>query len=401
MRAEAEARTVVGVRLVAAVVVATSVGLVGANLQPMLLGAIIDGLGLSPGEAGFAGSVELGAMAVVTLLLAPRVASLSRSRLALMGAVVTVLGYAFSAAATSFEALLVARLFTGLGEGAVLAAGNAAAASSSDPDRLWAFVVVFGGLVAALIMGTIPLAIGPWKQVGGFVVVAVFCLLCLPGMRLLPPAPAATVAAASSALPHPGLGVLTLLAILLAQIGESGLWAFSERLGLQVELSAEAIGLVLGGATLAGVGGAAAAAVLSTRSGRVGPLAVGILVTTVARCAVVYATTPAVYVASQLVWGISYLFVLPYFLGTVAALDRFGRWSAAAGGAMSIGVAIGPGVAGWLASDAGYGALGVLMAATGLASLLLVVPVALVMDRRGLRDSALEQVSADPGRPGV
>jgi predicted MFS family arabinose efflux permease len=321
--------------------------------------------------------------------------------LAVVGVVTTILGYVLSAAATSHGALLAARLLAGLGEGAVLAAGNAAAASSPNPDLLWAFVVVFGGLAAALLMSTIPLAIARWQQVGGFAVIGVVCLVCLPVMRLLPPAPRRTGSAETHALPRPGLGALALLAILMAQVGESALWAFSERLGLNVQLSAEAVGLVLGGATLAGIAGAAGAAILSTRLGRAGPLAAGIVLSTAARCAVVYATTPEMYIASQLVWGVTYLFILPYFLGTVAALDRLGRWSAAAGAAMSIGVAIGPGVAGSLASNVGYGGLGILMAATGLISLSLIVPVALRLDRQGADDAAPEQVSAHTGKTGV
>jgi predicted MFS family arabinose efflux permease len=129
-----------GFRLVLAVVAATSVGLMGANLQPMLIGAIMDGFSLTAGQAGLAGSVELGAIAVASLLIARRVSSLSRTRLALVGAVVTILGYGLSAAAPSFGLLVGARLVAGCGEGAILAAGNAAAASARDPDRLWALL---------------------------------------------------------------------------------------------------------------------------------------------------------------------------------------------------------------------------------------------------------------------
>jgi predicted MFS family arabinose efflux permease len=357
------------------------VGLIGANLQPMLVGAIMDGHSLSAGEAGLAGSVELGAIAVVALLIAPRVSSVPRGTLALVGVATTILGYVFSAAAPAYGELVAARLLAGIGEGAVLAAGNAAAAAALDPDRLWAFVVILGGTAAALLMGTIPYAIGPWGHAGGFGMVGLVCLVSVPLLRLLPKPPAAAAGGEAAALPRVKLGALTLAAILIAQVGESGLWAFSERLGLDVDLSAEAVGLTLGGATLAGVAGAAAAAALSTRWGRVGPLVVGIVLVTLSRCAVVYSTTPTLFIGSQLAWGVMYLFLLPYFLGTTAALDRLGRWSAAAAAAMTTGMAIGPGAAGWLVSSFGYGALGLLMAGTGLGCLLLVLPVAVVVER--------------------
>jgi predicted MFS family arabinose efflux permease len=352
----------------------------------MLVGAIMDGFSLSAREAGLAGSVELGAIAVVSLLIAPRVSSLSRSSLALVGVAVTIVGYSLSAVAPSYGPLVVARLVAGLGEGAILAAGNAAAASALDPDRLWAFVVIFGGAVAALLIGGIPYAIGPWGHVGGFGMIGVVCLVCTPLLKLLPRAPDGAARARASRLPHLRLGVATLVALLLIEIGESGLWAFSERLGLAVDLSAEGVGLALGGATLAGVAGAAAAAALSTRLGRAGPLAGGIVLVTSARCMVVYSTTPAAFIASQLAWGVGLLFLLPYILGTAAVLDRLGRWSAAAAAALSIGLAVGPGVAGFLVATFGYGALGLFMGTTGLAALLIIVPVALVVERERLGD---------------
>jgi MFS family permease len=223
----------------------------------------------------------------------------------------------------------------------------------------------------------------------------VVCLVSVPLFLLLPRPPAAITQADISGLPRMRLGVMTLLALLLMEIGESGLWAFSERLGLGVHLSTESVGLVLGGATLSGVLGAAAAAALSTRLGRLGPLVVGIVLTTLSRCAVVYSPTSATFIVSQLAWGLGFMFLLPYILGTAAALDRLGRWSAAAAGSMTIGAALGPGAAGWLVSEVGYGALGLLMAATGLLSLLFIVPVGLRLGRETTTDAVERRLLAE------
>ncbi|MFQ5699136.1 MAG: hypothetical protein ACE5IL_12725 [Myxococcota bacterium] len=48
----------------------------------------------------------------------------------------------------------------------------------------------------------------------------------------------------------------------------------------------------------------------------------------------------------------------PFLMGAAAGLDRQGRWSAAAAGAMAIGAAVGPGLAGWLVEGWDYAALG-------------------------------------------
>lgn len=61
--------------------------------------------------------------------------------------------------------------------------------------------------------------------------------------------------------------------------------------------------------------------------------------------------------------------------------------SAAAGGAMTVGAALGPGVGGLLVAAEGYASLGWLGATCGLVALALMGPVALHVDRvrnRGL-----------------
>ena len=98
--------------------------------------------------------------------------------------------------------------------------------------------------------------------------------------------------------------------------------------------------------------------------------------------ALVVATDLWVYLIALLIWSIAYLFSLPYFLGTAAALDSHGRWSAAMAGAMAVGAAIGPAAAGLLMSQWGYQGLGWLTVATGAVGLVLIIPVTLALDRK-------------------
>ena len=74
-------------------------------------------------------------------------------------------------------------------------------------------------------------------------------------------------------------------------------------------------------------------------------------------------------------------FALPYLLGTAAALDPLGRWTAAAAGISAVGVAVGPGVAGLMVSDSSYSALGGFVIACGLGAGVLILPVARAVDR--------------------
>ena len=57
------------------------------NVLPLLIGSLIDGFGLDEVGAGILGSLELGGLAIASLLLAPRVDRMSRRHLAICGAI--------------------------------------------------------------------------------------------------------------------------------------------------------------------------------------------------------------------------------------------------------------------------------------------------------------------------
>jgi len=350
------------------------------NVLPLLIGSLIDGFGLDEVGAGLLGSLELGGLAFASLLLAPRVDRMSRRHLAICGVIAACAGHGLSALAGSFPVLVLARVVAGLGEGAAIAAANSAAASARDPDRLFAQATVLGGLVFAGALVLLPYAIEPWGHSGGFGAIVGISILCVPFLFWLPTL--SESAAASRGLPGRRLlGITTLASIFLFSVGQGAIWAFSERIGITVGFSREEVGLALGGTTLAGLAGGVIAAVVGTRGGRPTLLAVGLGGNVVATWMVVIAGSSELYLAGLLAWAIAFFFALPYLLGTAAALDPVGRWTAAAAGISAVGVAIGPGAAGLMVIDSGYPALGGFVIACGLGAGVLILPVARAVDR--------------------
>jgi len=367
-------------RLLLGVFAGFVVAYAGTNALPLLIGSLIDGVGLDEAAAGLLGSLELGGLALASLLLAPRVGRMSRRHLAICGVIGACAGHGLSAATGSFPVLVLARIAAGLGEGATIAAANSAAASARDPDRLFAEVNVLGGLVAAASLVLLPYAIEPWGHSGGFGALVGISILCIPLLFWLPTIPKS--AAASRGLPGRRLlGIATLASLFLFSVGQGAIWAFSERIGITVGLSREEVGLALGVTTLLGLAGGVIAAVLGTRGGRPMLLAVGLGANVVATWMVVVAGSSGLYLAGLLAWGIAFFFALPYLLGTAAALDPLGRWTAAAAGISAVGSSIGPGVAGLTVADSGYPALGGFVIACGLGAAVLILPVARAVDR--------------------
>ena len=68
---------------------------------------------------------------------------------------------------------------------------------------------------------------------------------------------------------------------------------------------------------------------------------------------------------------------MPYFIGTLAALDPSGRWAAIGTGVAGIGAA----AIGRTVEANGYGSLGLLMLVMGLLAIAVITPVLLRLDR--------------------
>jgi hypothetical protein len=80
-------------------------------------------------------------------------------------------------------------------------------------------------------------------------------------------------------------------------------------------------------------------------------------------------------------WGLTFFFLIPFLMGTAAALDRSGRWTVAAGSTMLFAAALGPYAAGEVISRWGYPGLEGLVLAGGVLSFALALPAVLALRR--------------------
>ena len=117
---------------------------------------------------GWLFSLENTVLAVSGLVVAGPLARWSRARTALLGGAVAVAANLVSAFVGSFEALTVARVLAGLGAGVAGAAGVAAAASTREPDRMFAAVTLAWGLASAAEPAVIPFVTVPFGSMGGY-----------------------------------------------------------------------------------------------------------------------------------------------------------------------------------------------------------------------------------------
>lgn len=362
------------------VVAAEGAGLIGFDTLPIVLGAIVDRLGLSESQAGLIASLELAGMAGSALMLAPHMSSLPLRALTLLAAGMALLAHGASMLASGFSLLAVSRTAAGVAEGALVAAGNALLATSVDPDRLAARVQILAGLFAAAILAGLPHAVDVAGQGGAFGVMLLLVLACVPVLGLIPPTARAARPRRTPEITRGGASAVLAAAFLLTA-SEGALWAFVERMGVYAGVSAASIGIVLAVTTIVGLLGAAVAAWQGTRFGRSAPIAAGIAVQAASCWALAHATSPHAYLAAIVGYGLSFFFVQPYLVGTAAVLDPRGRVVAAYAGAALVGGAIGPAVGGVLVERFSYPALGWQLVIASSAVIALLLPVAAQLDR--------------------
>ena len=172
------------------------------------------------------------------------------------------------------------------------------------------------------------------------------------------------------------------LSVTLSQLALAGLWTFAQGLGKTAGLSSAATASFLGFSQLIGLLGTVAPWLLGLWVGRAALGAAGFLLVAVGIIAVTLVHTPSVYIAGNLIINLGYWVTLPLGLSIAADLDRnSGRLVAFMLGMSSVGLAIGPSLAGPLlgGDDTALGAL--VFGALALVAVPLIVPPALAADR--------------------
>lgn len=361
-------------------IAAQVIGGLAAQMSPFMIGGFMAGLTLSERDAGFIASVEFLTLAITAIALAPLVPRLSPRRVGLAAAALALLAQAASIFGASLASLALLRGLAGIGEGALWALSlSIVAARSRNPDKLYGtFQVVWA-------LGSVPLfAAGgqltdAYAHRGILALVAGVTLALAPLLLLVPDARAKGGGAAADAAPaSPMLGVMTLAATALYVAASAALYAFSTPLGERAGLDTGAVGYALTIASLVGLAGAGAATALNVRWGRAVPISGFCAVFALVTLALCLSRDPATYIVAVVASVVIYYFSIPYLFGLAAALDRGGRWAAAAGSAYLLGFAAGPVAAGSVIAAAGYAGLAAACVAVTAAAW----GLAMIVDRR-------------------
>ncbi len=323
-------------------------------LKPIIVGALEDHSGLDRAQVAFIPAAEQLGAGLVSLLIAPLLAKHDRRLMILIGLVVLATTNAFSLMVGGLVAFVAVRFLAGLGGGAALSVVKGNFAGSAIPDRLFALysvLMVLSGAVASPILA---------QLAGRFGVNGVFgalLLLCIPALILTIWTPSRAGGARPEPSPEAGAAPVEvpafnpwtwqvwrcLLGIAAFFGGVGMLWPYAERIGVELGLSAQQAGGIIGISLLAGGFGAFLAVVLGARWGRALPITLGLIGATLAMGVILISGgSAAMFTLAISLFTSTWFFTFPYILGTMSAQDPQGRIVVLAFVAQTLFTAAGP-----------------------------------------------------------
>ena len=360
--------------------------------QAQLLGPVMSRYDRGEIDVGIMFTQELTVFALAALFVAGPLSRISRVKAAAAGALLLITVNLISAQTDSFEVLRVTRVLAGFAGGLIGASGTASAASSLNPQRIFAIIGVSWGLIAAVQLAVLPYLTVPFGSAGGYYGMAAAVVLSLPLLLWLNPPRRHEKIEGNKAFdkelslwgriterlgirdaPNARFAIMAMVALFTFEIGQGATQVFLEQFGLRTGLDEIRIGQILGVTAFLGLSGGALAAWMGNRFGNLQPIVVGIGFNALFASTLVLGTIPILFGASYLGWNMAYYFLVPYMLGVLAEMDDRGRWVVAADAVWWLGAAPGAAVGGILVEKSGYTALAGLAPVTGIVCVVILV----------------------------
>jgi predicted MFS family arabinose efflux permease len=338
-------------------------GMVDLVALPVWVGALVQHYGFSLEQAGITVTAFLAGAVAASLFAAPRFGRLPRRACVAGGFGIAALAFLGAAFTQQFALLVPLHAVAGLAAGLALSVTHGTIGRSANPHRMFALAGTALGVGAVVFYGAVPPAVAAhggatlFNVLAGLMAVAALAALAFPN-------PAAGGAHAA----HGRLSRAAWCAIFgvtAMALNQALTFSMLDRIGIMRGFGQEAVNQLLVVVGLVNLVPAAIAGFLDRRLNPVrvalaaAPLQAALAVT------VSLSTGYPQYALAASVYPAVLIFMHTFLFGLIARLDPSGRALASTPAMMMTGSAIGPALAGTVATHAGFGGLAALAVAVG------------------------------------
>lgn len=352
MRANLKSQSVVALMLAASL--ASTIGGLPFNTLPVLLGSLADSFHLPPEQVGLLGSICFGGYLLGTLGAPIWMNRLNWRLLTAIGAICTAVCFALSALVQALPLLYVSWACIGFFASTMTCMGMRVL--SDQPNKERAFGVRQGvelSVTAAVLFALPSLLIARFHYAGAAWALAVLVLLLGLSAFWVPDGAHARLTSATDATANqpqrmPVTAWWALAVLWLFLVGNIGLWAFLERIGVHLSVSAADMGVVFAVLKLLGSVAAFFVATVGARFSLARGLSITFLGLIAGLGLLASASGFGFYAAGSWLWEFAFTCGCVLQTAHIARTDPTGRAIVLVPGAFALASIVGPGVAGKL-----------------------------------------------------
>jgi predicted MFS family arabinose efflux permease len=320
-------------------------------VQPFFLSVMSEALRLAPDQVGLLASADILGVVLASFSGFWWTRRFSRQTLVRLASMSMILGYLGLLFTDTFETVLSLRFLAGvLGHGIAFSLGTALLCRAPQPDRAIAISVVTQISFSTLLLLALPKVLLATDIETVYWTLVAIVLVLLPLLKLTNNSIRYASESARKATIKP-LMMWLLVALVCYQLGLSAIWAFIESIGRERQISLEQMGLMLAVILPVSMLGSIFASLLDVRLGRANPVIIATVAGAIGLLIIANTTSITMLAAGFLLHQIAWNFGIAFVYGAIAQVSDQSGTEILAPGSQSLGTALGPILAGILASS--------------------------------------------------
>jgi len=310
------------------------------------------------GQIGTIATFETLSISIASIVLSRIVNRLDRKKIFITSAILVIFGNIFTILAPSLNYVILARIISGLGSGAIVATVVATIARGSNAQMTFALLNSGVGVMGVLLPFCLPIIIASNGMNGAysfhlFISLFIFLFISLLALSSESENKQNTISSYKGYA-----GWASMLGTSLIFLGHAGIFAFSAKIGATLGISVIQVGYVFMAGGLLTIFGPLLAGFIGQRFGSLVPCLILITILLVTGIILANVKSALIFFIAVPLCGMIPMILTPFFLGGMAKLDPSGSLAAAHPAFSTMGGAAGPVVMGYTIDMAGFTSIG-------------------------------------------